>query len=108
MEIAIALMGLVGAILGLVTALVSRRREVVHRLQAYEGPRRPSGEGPPGGPGRPGALVLRSTLLGFAIGTFFGVADRCWLACALRAMWSATTVMVGLLGVAHIIDIRAA
>ena len=35
-------------------------------------------------------------------------ADRCWLVCALRAMWPATTVMVGLLKVAHIIDIRAA
>ena len=36
------------------------------------------------------------------------VSDRCWLACALRAMLSATTVVVGLLRVAHIIDIRAA
>jgi NHLM bacteriocin system ABC transporter ATP-binding protein len=31
-----------------------------------------------------------------------------WLACALRAMWPATTVIVGLLRLAHIIDIRAA
>ena len=40
--------------------------------------------------------------------TYAGVSDRCWLACALRAMLPATTVMVGLLRVAHIIDIRAA
>src|SRR5262245_12252585 len=79
MEIAIALIGLVAAILGLVTALVARRREVIHRHQAYEDSRRPSGEGP-GRPPRPGALVLRSTLFGFAIGTFFGVTALCfWL-----------------------------
>ncbi len=74
MDLAIALIGLVGAILGLVAALVSRRREIVHRHQAYEDSPRPSRDYSPGDPTGPGALVFRSTLFGFAIGTFFGVA----------------------------------
>jgi hypothetical protein len=73
MEIAIALIGLVGAMLGLVAAVLSRRREVIHRHQGNEDSRRLPGSAPANRRSRPGALVLQSTLFGFAIGTFFGV-----------------------------------
>jgi hypothetical protein len=65
-ELLVGLIGLTGAFVGLATAVVSRRREVVHR-QEFAAPGGEAHTRPPG------ALVFRSTLFGFAIGTFFGV-----------------------------------
>ena len=73
MEIAVGLIGLVAAILGVAAALLSRRQEVVHRHEEHDGSPRAPGEAPPRRHAGLGALVYRSTLFGFAIGTFFGV-----------------------------------
>jgi hypothetical protein len=69
-ELVVGLIGLAGAFIGLATAVVSRRQEVIHRQEfAASHP----GEVQPAPLVRPGAMVFRSTLFGFAIGTFFGV-----------------------------------
>jgi hypothetical protein len=66
MEIAVALIGLVGAGIGLVAACVPRRERVVHQheLRALATSHHAIG---------PGRIVARATLFGFSIGMFFGV-----------------------------------
>src|SRR4051812_48374638 len=57
---------------GLVAAVLSRRREVVHRHETF-GERAHPPASPAAGRATPRAVALHSTLIGFAIGTFFGV-----------------------------------
>ncbi|MCI0701030.1 MAG: hypothetical protein L0241_08100 [Planctomycetia bacterium] len=68
-EIVVGVIGLVGAIIGLAAAVISKKQEVIHRQEYQTGP----GVVHSHRPGGLGALVFRSTLFGFAIGTFFGV-----------------------------------
>jgi hypothetical protein len=65
MEIVVAVIGLVGAGIGLVAACIPQRSHVVHHNGTS-----PVATQPPVSLGK---LVSRSTLLGLSIGTFFGV-----------------------------------
>jgi hypothetical protein len=71
-EIFVALLGLAGGITGLLAAVLSRRQEVVHRHETFGEPAHSPASHAARRAG-PGAVALHSTLVGFAIGTFFGV-----------------------------------
>ena len=87
MEIVVALLGLVGAVVGLLTAILSRRQEVVLRHETSEKGFR-GVPGPAAERSSPGATAFRSTLVGFAIGTFFGVTILSAVLIAIKD-WSA-------------------